>query len=118
MSYQKCRRFSVHHSLIFTDLNFFDLDSSCLVYKNICLLICPFFAYEYLKINFNPLVCCCMKPFMQARKSRRDVTEDSGGEGNFCCSNIGPLIAESGNMIPGTCNLGHNFFRYWTQLKF
>ena len=74
-----------------------------------------FFAYKYLKINFNPLVCCCMKPFMRARKNRRGVAEDSGEEGNFCCSNIGPLIAESGNMIPGTCKLGHNFFGYWTQ---
>ena len=59
-----------------------------------------------------------MKPFMRARKNRRGVAEDSGEEGNFCCSNIGPLIAESGNMIPGTCNLGHNFFGDWTQLKF
>ena len=75
-----------------------------------------------LKINFNPLVCCCMKPFMRARKSRRDVAKDSDKKGNFCCSKIGPLIAESGNMITGTCNLGHNFFKYliynWSFEKF
>ena len=42
VSYQKCRRFSVHHPLIFNDVIFFCLDSFCLVYKKICLLICPF----------------------------------------------------------------------------
>ena len=55
-----------------------------------------------------------MKPFMRARKNRIGEEEE---EGNFC-SKISPVIAESGNMIPGTCNLGHNFFGYWTQLKF
>ena len=45
---------------------------------------------------------------MQARKSRRVRPEDSGREGNFCCSKTGPLIAESGNMNTGR----------WTQLKF
>ena len=54
-----------------------------------------FFADKYLKINFNPLVCCCMKPFMQARKSRRDKAEDSDEEGNIFCSKIGPVIAEA-----------------------
>ena len=58
-----------------------------------------------------------MKPFMRARKNRIGLVEDSDEEGNFC-SKISPVIAESGNMIPGTCNLGHNFFGYWTQLKF
>ena len=36
-----------------------------------------------------------MKPFMQARKSRRDKAEDSDEEGNIFCSKIGPVIAEA-----------------------
>ena len=82
----------------------------CLVYIKICLFV--LFAYKYLRINFYPLVCCCVKLFMRARKSRRHTAEDSDKKGNFCCSKTGLLIAESGNMVSGTCNFGHVFF--WT----
>ena len=80
----------------------------CLVYIKICLFV--LFAYKYLRINFYPLVCCCVKPLMQARKNRRHTAEDSDKKGNFCSSKTGLLIAESGNMVSGTCNFGHVLF--------
>ena len=45
------------------------------------------------------LLPVCVRPFqltvMQATKRKRDVTEDSDKEGNFCCEKIGSLIVES-----------------------
>ena len=45
------------------------------------------------------LIPVCVKPFqltvMQATKRKRDVTEDSDKEGNFCYEKIGSLIVES-----------------------
>ena len=76
---------------------------SCL-YKN--LFVCPFFAYKYLRINFYPLVCCYMKPFMRARRSRRHMVEYPDEIGNFCCSKTGLLIAESGKNVHWNLQLG------------
>ena len=88
------------------------LDLFCFVFiLFVCLFVC--FCLQILKNYFDSLVCCCVKPFQltvrEARKSRRDMAEESDEEGNWVKNRSTYSLKWKCDLCTmyDYCNLGH-----------